>query len=354
MLVPAVGQLSRPSYPTIEGVGSFAGPAFHSATWDHSVDLHGRRVAVIGTGASAVQLVPRIQPEVASLTVFQRTPPYISPRYDTAYGTRHHRLFRTLPWVQTGERAGWWTWFESISVAWVYAPPLAAALRAYCRRHMRAQTAARPGLFEKVWPDYPIGCKRVLSNDDYLPALTRPNVDLVTERIDRIEPGGVRTADGVLHEADVLIYGTGFTATDFLAPMTFTGSGGRSLAETWAEGAHAYFGLTVPGFPNLLLMYGPNTNTGGGSIIYFLETQARYVQEYVDHLAATGRGPLDVRPEVAESFDRRTQARLADSVWTRCSSWYRNAHGRVTTNWPGVSAEYRRTAVFRPEDYQSV
>lgn len=353
VLVPAVGQLSRPSYPSIPGRETFAGPAFHSATWDHGVDLRGRKVAVIGTGASAIQFVPAIQPEVGALTLFQRTPPYIAPRNDTDYGPRHHRLFARVPAVQLGERVGWWVWLETFSASFIYSRTMSRLFLAYIRRHMKEQTAARPGLFEKVWPDYPLGCKRVLLSDDYLPALVQPNVEVVTTDIAGVEPTGVRTTDGTLHEVDVIIYGTGFAATEFLAPMRFTGAGGTPLDNTWAAGAHAYYGLTVPGFPNLLLMYGPNTNTGGGSIIYFLETQARYVRDYVDQVARVG-SPLAVRPDVAAEFDRRTQGRLRDSVWTRCSSWYRNAHGRVTTNWPGLSAEYRRKAVFAADDYTAV
>lgn len=351
VLVPAVGQLSRPAYPSIPGRETFAGEAFHSATWDHGVELAGKRVAVIGTGASAIQFVPAIQPEVASLRLFQRTPPYIAPRNDAAYGARHHALFRRLPFVQTGERLAWWVLMEALTTGFVYSPALGSAFKAYARRHMRRQTASKPGLFEKVWPDYPFGCKRVLLSDTYLPSLAQDNVEVETTAIAGIEPAGVRTTDGTLHEADVIIYGTGFTATDFLAPMTLTGAGGVPLEKVWDEGAHAYYGISVEGFPNMLLMYGPNTNTGGGSIIYFLETQARYVRDFVAHLARTGR-PLEVRPEVATAFDEETQERLAGSVWTMCASWYRNAFGRVTTNWPGVSAEYRRRAVFDPADYR--
>lgn len=353
VLIPAVGQLSRPAYPRIDGVGTFAGPAFHSAAWDHGADLDGRRVAVIGTGASAIQFVPRIQPRAGSLTLFQRTPPHIAPRLDTRYGPLHHRLFRALPFTQAAERLGWWAYLESVTLSFVYAPALARLFTAYSRWHMKRQTAGKPGLFEKVWPGHPLGCKRILASDDYLPALAQDNVEVVTDPIAAIEPAGVRTSDGHLHEADVLIYGTGFAAADFLAPMTVTGAGGLPLEKAWARGASAYYGLTVPGFPNMLIMYGPNTNTGGGSIVYFLEAQSRYIRDYVGRVTATG-APLDVKPGVAAEFDRRTQARLAGSVWTKCSSWYRDAHGRITANWPGLSAEYRRTAVFRPGDYSAV
>lgn len=353
VLVSAVGQLSRPSWPSIKGRDSFAGAAFHSAEWDHSVDLRGKRVAVIGTGASAIQFVPEIQPEVAQLQLFQRTPPYIIPRPDTQYREMHHNVFERLPFTQLAERATWYGITESLSVAFLYSKALSRTVHAISRLHMRHQTRAKPGLFEKVWPTYPVGCKRILFSSDYLPALAQPNVDVVTDDIAEITERGVVTSDGVLHEADVLIYGTGFTATQFLAPMSIKGLGGVDLHDQWSEGARAYYGMTVPNFPNLFILYGPNTNTGGGSIIYFLEAQNRYLREYVDHLAGS-TGPLMVRADVEDAFDRRTQAKLADSVWTACSSWYRQADGRITTNWPSLQVDYRRQARFDPADFEVV
>ncbi|GAB4010019.1 flavin-containing monooxygenase [Nocardioides ultimimeridianus] len=351
VLVSAVGQLSRPAYPAIEGRDTFAGEAFHSATWDHSVDLAGKRVAVIGTGASAIQFVPEIQPEVEHLTVFQRSAPYLIPRPDREFSELHHMVFERVPLTELAERGTWYGLTEGLSVAWVYSRPLTAAVRAWSRRHMRKQTAARPGLFEKVWPDYPIGCKRILFSDSYLPALVQPNVDLVTERIERITPTGVVTSGGVEHPADVIVWGTGFKVQEFLAPMSIRGPGGRDLHEEWQAGPRAYYGMTVPRFPSLFVMYGPNTNTGGGSIIYFLETQARYLGEYVAHLAEVGK-PLAVRPEVEAAYDDRIQAELATSVWSRCSSWYRRPDGRITANWPLLGVQYKRQARFDAADYE--
>lgn len=353
VLVSAVGQLSRPAWPAIKGRDTFAGVSFHSAEWDHDADLRGKRVAVIGTGASAIQLVPAIQPEVGRLELFQRTPPYILPRPDTEFGPRHHQVFTKVPLTQLAERATWYGMVESLSVAFLYAKPLSNLIERVSRAHMKRQTKSVPGLFEKVWPNYLIGCKRILFSSDYLPSLTQPNVDVVTDAISEIVPEGVRTADGVLHEVDVIIYGTGFTATDFLAPMKITGRGGKDLADEWTEGAHAYFGLTVPDFPNLLMMYGPNTNTGGGSIIFFLEVQAAYIRAFVDHVRRAGL-PHAVRREVEADYDRRVQGRLADSVWTACSSWYRNASGRVSTNWPYLGITYKRQAKFDAADYEPV
>ncbi len=353
VLVPAVGQLSRPAYPEIAGREKFTGPSFHSATWDHDVDLRGRRVAVIGTGASAIQFVPAIQPEVGHMTVFQRSAPYLIPRPDREWRERHHRVFEKLPVTERIERLTWYVVTESLSVAWAYAPWFARLLKVRSRRHMRKQAAPKPGLFEKIWPDYPIGCKRLLFSDNYVPALAQPNVDLVTEKISEITATGVITADGVEHPADVLIWGTGFKVQEFLAPMTIKGAGGRDLHDEWREGARAYFGLSVPNFPNLLIMYGPNTNTGGGSIIYFLEAQAQYVGDFVDRLARTGKA-MSVRADVEQAYDEQVQNELSGSVWSQCASWYRQANGRITANWPWLGIQYRRRAKFDPADYEVV
>ncbi|HEX8781552.1 MAG TPA: NAD(P)/FAD-dependent oxidoreductase [Nocardioides sp.] len=352
VLVSAVGQLSRPAYPDVPGRESFAGPSFHSARWDHDVDLTGKRVAVVGTGASAVQLVPAIQPSTAHLTVFQRSSPYILPRPDREFTPLHARAFERFPVTALVERAASYGLVETLSVAWVHSERLAGVIKAASWWHMRRQTKAKPGLFDQVWPDHPIGCKRVLFSDDYLPALAQPDVDVVTEPISEITPDGV-VAGGRLHEADVLVWGTGFKATEFLAPMTIRGAGGRLLADEWSAGAHAYYGLAVPGFPNLVIMYGPNTNTGGGSIIYFLEAQAVHLADFVEQVAATGR-PHAVRREVEAAYDAQVQRELRGSVWSRCSSWYRQADGRVTTNWPRLGVQYRRQARFDPADYEAV
>lgn len=353
VVVSAVGQLSRPSYPDVDGREVFAGPTFHSATWDHEVDLKGKRIAVIGTGASAVQFVPEIQRVASKVTIFQRSAPYLLPRPDREYSWRHHRVFEKLPITELAERFTWYLGAEALSVAWTYWPPLAAIVKMWSKRHMRAQTKTRPGLFERVWPDYPIGCKRVLFSDDYLPALAQPNVEVVTEHIRKVTSTGVVTADDVERPFDVIIWGTGFKATEFLAPMSIKGAGGRDLHDQWRRGARAYLGITVANFPNLLLMYGPNTNTGGGSVVYFLETQAKYIGDYVDHVTASGR-PLAVRSEIDEAFDNRVQNKLAGTVWSHCSSWYRAPDGRITTNWPFLGIEYRNQARFRSTDYYEV
>ncbi|WP_020666868.1 flavin-containing monooxygenase [Amycolatopsis nigrescens] len=354
VFVPALGQLSRPVRPDIPGRETFAGPAFHSAEWAHGCELAGKRVAVIGTGASAIQFVPKIQPEVARLTLFQRAAPYVVPKPDREYSGWQRRLFRALPPAQSLERLLFWSAGE-LSVFGLNGNKKVAGLIGWIARKHLDRQVADPALRAKLTPDYPIGCKRVLFANDYYPAVTQSNVDVQTGAIAEITPGGVRTADDIEHPADVLVYGTGFAATDFLGGLDVRGLDGRELKDAWAGGARAYLGLTVPGFPNLFCVYGPNTNLGSGSIIYMIERQASYIRQAVEHLSATAPSYLDVRAEVERDYDEEIQGRLAHSVWTLCSSWYRQANGRVPTNWPGTVSEYdRRTKILALTDYRTV
>lgn len=346
VLVPAVGQLSEPALPAVPGLASFAGPAFHSARWDHGVDLTGRRVAVIGTGASAVQFVPHLQPVAGSLTVFQRTAPWVLPKPDRVYGRRHHRLFPL-------ERAVFWSVGELATLGLLGNRGVTALVSGLARRHLRRQVPDA-ALRATLTPAVRIGCKRVLFSNDYYPALASPNVRVSTADIEEVVPAGVRTADGVTHEADVLIHGTGFRATKFLAGLEVVGLDGVRLSDVWAGGASAYLGMTVPGFPNMFLMYGPNTNLGSGSIVYMLERQARYLRQAVSFLDR-GLSRVDVRPEVAARYDTEIQNRLTETAWTMCQSWYRTETGRVSTNWPGLVSEYdRRTRRLSLADYRVV
>ncbi|MFC4857748.1 flavin-containing monooxygenase [Actinophytocola glycyrrhizae] len=354
VLIPAVGQLSRPVVPEIPGADTFTGPAFHSARWDHDVDLTGKRVAVIGTGASAVQFVPRVQPRAAHLTVFQRSAPYVVPKPDRAYRPWHHRLFTAFPATQQLGRhatSGIGELLTAALTAWL---PLGRLVDLIFRLHLRVQVPDAE-LRARLMPDYRIGCKRLLFSNDWYPALTEPNVDVVTDRITAITHDGVRTEDGRVHEADVLVYGTGFTATDFLAPMTVRGLGGRDLNDEWAGGARAHLGVTVPGFPNMFLVYGPNTNLGGNSIIAMMEAQFGYIRDLAGLLAANPGSYVDVRRAAADRFDTEMRDRLGRSVWAGCESWYREENGRITTNWPGLVREYRRrTARVDLADYAVV
>ncbi|GAB2993851.1 NAD(P)/FAD-dependent oxidoreductase [Amycolatopsis acidiphila] len=343
VLIPAVGQLSRRAMPDIPGADTFAGEIFHSAEWNHEVDLAGKRVAVIGTGASAIQFVPQIQPKVARLTVFQRSAPYVIPKADRAYTRWHHRIFRALPLSQLVGRLGTWSAGELLTMALTSVQPLGRIVELLFRLQLRRQVPdAR--LRARLIPDYRVGCKRVLFSNDWFPALAQPNVEVVTDRITGITPAGVRTEAGE-HEADVIVFGTGFKATEFLAPMHIRGAGGRELSQEWAGGAHAYLGISVPDFPNMFLIYGPNTNLGGNSIIYMMEHQCRYVLQILREIAVGRVSCVDVRRDVAERFDAEVQQRLSHSVWSSCRSWYREENGRISTNWPGLVWEYhRRTA----------
>ncbi|RNL63751.1 NAD(P)/FAD-dependent oxidoreductase [Nocardioides marmoriginsengisoli] len=349
-LISAVGQLSRPVVPRIPGAETFAGPAFHSAEWDHSVDLAGKRVVVLGTGASAIQFVPGIQPVAGRVTVFQRSAPYVVPKPDRGYTRAHHRAFARLPRTQAWGRTLTWFASEQLNKSLTGTNPMKSVLEKAWRLHLRRQVRD-PELRAKLRPDYPIGCKRLLFSNDWYPALAADNVEVVTSDAVEILPDGVRDADGTVHEADVIIYGTGFAATEFLAPMTITGVGGLDLAKAWADGARAYFGISVPGFPNLGIVYGPNTNLGGSSIINMMESQAGFVRQLVQAVHVSG-GSIDVRPETEERFDAEIQERLAASVWGGCTSWYRDEAGRVTTNWPGTVTEYKtRTAQVDLDDF---
>ncbi|SDT81212.1 flavin-containing monooxygenase [Actinoplanes derwentensis] len=350
VLIPAVGQLSRPSIPALPGAESFTGIAVHTAHWTPGIPVDGRRIAVVGTGASAIQLVPAIAGRATHIDVYQRTAPWTVPKPDRRYGRLRQALARRLPALMLLSRAATWGLTLVPGAALHGNRPVNALIRAYSwvQRHWQVRD---PVLRAKVTPDEPIGCKRLLFTNAWLPTLNRPDVDLITEKIIAVTPDGIRTADGTDHPCDVLVYGTGFAATDFLAPIEITGRDGVSLAGAWSGGAHAYLGLAVPGFPNMFLVYGPNTNTGNTSVIYFHEAQARWITQAVRSVAQGTT--MEVRPEVAAAYDTEIQSRLSTSVWSACQSWYRTAAGRIVTNWPGSATEYRRrTAVLDRADFR--
>ncbi len=340
-VVSAVGQLSRPALPDIPGRDDFAGPSWHSARWDHGVDLAGRRVAVVGTGASAIQFVPEIAKDAAHVDVYQRSAPYILPKSDRAYREAEQVLRERLPAVRKADRLRTFLYGELLTSGFVVSPKLLAGPMQLWRRQLQAQITD-PQLREKCVPDYVMGCKRVLFSDDWYPTLARPNVGLITDPVERIASDGVVTADGTVRPADVIIYGTGFQTLDFLAPMSVTGLGGRRLREAWHDGAEAYLGITVAGFPNFFMLYGPNTNLGGNSIIYMLEGQIAYVTGALRALDEEGLDWLDVRPEVQSAFNAWVNAASRTSVWeSGCHSWYTTASGRNTNNWPAQTFLYR-------------
>jgi cation diffusion facilitator CzcD-associated flavoprotein CzcO len=351
-IILATGQLHQPALPQIEGIESFAGHSFHSSRWDHDYELAGKRVAVVGTGASAVQLVPQVAAEVEHLTVFQRTGNWFLPRRNRVYPPLVKAAIRFVPGLQAFRRQFMFEYCESLTAAIRHPNTFGRLLALRSAAFMRLQLRD-PQVRRRAWPDYTFGCKRVLFSSDFLPALQRPNVELVTEPIARVAPEGIVTADGRLHELDAIIWGTGFQTTRFMLPMEVRGLAGRALGQAWANGAHAHLGMTVPGFPNMFLMYGPNTNTSGGSIIFYLETQAAYIRQALEQLQRRRAAALDVRDDVEARSDRALQARFAGTAWTRCKSWYRDEQGRIVANWPGYMREYLdATRMLKASDFR--
>ncbi|MBR8332740.1 alpha/beta hydrolase fold domain-containing protein [Burkholderia ambifaria] len=341
VLVSGTGQLSRPAMPDLPGIDTFRGRAFHSAHWDNDYPLAGKRVAVVGTGASAIQFVPAIAADVERLVVFQRSPAYVMPRPDRAYRPWEQALFRRLPWAMKLHRASIYVRYESRAIAFTRLHGLMDVAVGRPFRKLLARDVRDPALRARLTPDYPIGCKRILLSSDYLAALDRDNVELVTHRIRRVTETGIETDDGVHHPVDAIVYGTGFAATAFLSPMRITGRDGLDLNDAWRRGAQAYLGLTVPGFPNFFMLYGPNTNLGHNSIVYMLESQIAHVMRCVRAMRRNGSTAIDVDPHRYRCFNAHVQQRLAGSVWSGCKSWYVDASGHNSTNWPGFTLTYR-------------
>jgi cation diffusion facilitator CzcD-associated flavoprotein CzcO len=351
-LIVATGQLNRPAFPNLRGRDSFTGHSFHSSRWDSEYPLAGKRVAVVGTGASAVQFVPQIAPLLERLTVFQRTGNWMLPRENRIYPRWLRGLIRWLPPVNWLRRRYMFNYCELLTLTIRHPRTFGRLLGWRSAAFMRSQLPD-PKLREKVWPNYTFGCKRVLFSSHYLPALGRPNVELVTDRLAEATPRGLRTEDGREREFDCIIWSTGFRTTEFVAPMRIHGRGGQELTDTWAAGAHAHLGMTIPNFPSLFFMYGPNTNTSGGSIIVYLEAQASYIRQALSHLRAGRYSELAVRPEVEAASDAEVQSRFTGTAWVDCDSWYRDETGRIVTNWPGYMREYlERTREFDPGEYE--
>ena len=344
-IVSGMGGLHHPAYPDIPGRDAFAGPAFHTAAWDHAVRLAGRRVGVIGTGASAIQVVPELADVAAHLTLFQRTPPWIMPKNDHAIAARAKARYRRLPLARQLERARlFWLHEVRALLGFTKVSKLTGQAEALARRHL-AKAVPDPELRRRLTPHYRLGCKRVLISDTYYPALQRPNVTLETGSIARITPGGVTTQDGRTHDLDVIVYATGFDVTATFTRMNLIGRDGLRLSDAWAGGMGAYQGITVAGFPNYFMLLGPNTGLGHNSVVAMIEVQ---VQHVLDCLEALRRGTraIEVRPEAQARFLDRIRARLADSIWQAggCRSWYLDAQGRNATLWPDSVMAYRRSA----------
>jgi cation diffusion facilitator CzcD-associated flavoprotein CzcO len=355
ILVTACGQLSVPTVPPIAGLESFAGPAFHTARWRHDVDLAGKRVAVVGTGCSAIQVVPAIQPEVAQVDVYQRSPGWTFPKMDFPYSERAKALFERFPILQRLDRAAIFYFQELGAAGMTKHRWLLRAFQAISRRRINA-AIEDPELRRKVTPTDEIGCKRIMLTDDWYPTLTKPNVELVAKRIAEVTPGGIRTEDGAERPADVLVLATGFATHGFVAPMEIVGADGRRLTDAWADVPRAYLGLSVPAFPNMFLLYGPNTNGGTGSVVSTIEAGTNHVIAALQELDRADARKIEVRRETAETFDRELRAALAGTVWhSGCTNWYVDENGHDPNQWPWLWTTYRRrTGKLEPGAYELV
>ncbi len=351
-LVTACGQLSVPKVPKLPGLGEFEGPAFHTAEWRHDVELAGKRVAVIGTGCSAIQVVPAIQPEVAKLDIYQRSPGWTFPKGDREYSPLARAAFKRLPALRRLDRASVFAFNEFGAAAMTGQRWLLPILRAIGKRQITS-AISDPELRRKVTPSDEIGCKRIMLTDDWYPTLTRPNVELVAEGVEAVTAAGVRDATGSERPADVIVLATGFASHDFVAPMEIAGRGGHTLAKEWGGVPRAYLGLTVPSFPNMFLLYGPNTNGGTGSVVNTLECGIDHLLAALRELEASGSSRIEVRPDAAETFDRELRAALAKTVWhSGCSNWYVDENGADPSQWPWTWSAYRRrTARLVPGAY---
>jgi cation diffusion facilitator CzcD-associated flavoprotein CzcO len=355
VLVSGLGQLNRPYVPDLPGLADFEGTSFHSARWNHAHDLAGERVGVVGNGASAIQFIPEIAKSAARVTVYQRSANWIIPRNDRAFDDATKERFAKSPLLAGALRAFIWFMLETRFFGVVRETWLSRRLTKMATQYLHA-VVQDPELRRVLTPDYPIGCKRVLVSDDYYQAVVRPNVEIVTSPIARVEKGAITTEDGAVHPHDTIIFGTGFQTTSFLAPLTIEGREGVKLEDVWRDGAEAHLGVTIAGFPNLFLLYGPNTNLGHNSIILMIECQVGYAVQCIQELARRGVSWIDVRRDAMERFNRSLQADLARTTWVAsCESWYKNAAGKVTNNWSGTTVEYWwRTRHPRWSDFRFV
>ncbi|MFG2927874.1 flavin-containing monooxygenase [Streptomyces achromogenes] len=344
VVVSATGPLSDPKVPEIPGLDSFPGKVFHSARWDHDYDLRGKRVAMVGTGASAIQIVPAIQPQAGRLTLFQRTPPWVMPRMDRAISGAERWLHRRLPVTAQARRGLLWGIRELQVQAFTKRPDELGLVEQLAKRNM-ARAIKDPALRAKLTPDYRIGCKRILLSSEYYPALARPNVDVVASGLAEIRGSTLVAADGTEAEVDAIVFGTGFHVTDMPIAERVARADGTTLAETWKNGMRALRGASAAGFPNFMTVIGPNTGLGNSSMILMIESQLNYLADYLRQLDVLGgRTALDARPAAVDAWNERVQERMRRTVWNTggCTSWYLDPSGRNTTIWPGTTTEFRR------------
>ncbi|MEU7588364.1 NAD(P)/FAD-dependent oxidoreductase [Micromonospora sp. NPDC049230] len=353
MVVFALGQLHLPNVPAIPGQDEFSGASFHSARWNRRVDLTGQRVAVIGNGSSAAQIVPGIVDQVASMHVFHRSAAYVLPKPSPEFRPPLRSVLRVLPGLHQAYRSMLFWRSELVLFSALRRHRIAGVLAAAARKHLHDQISDQ-ALRAKLTPDYPIGCKRLLLASDYYPALSRPNVEVIRDEITQITADGIHTADGRERRLDTIIYATGFRTTEFLASVEVTGAEGVRLHDRWKQGVYAYLGMMVDGFPNMFLMYGPHTNLGHNSVLLALESQADYIAQSVVASPDRGAGAWDVRPERMAEWRRLVDGALDGLVWTdQCTSWFKDASGRVSTNWPYRTPRYQRMVRRRnPADFR--
>lgn len=353
VLVSAAGSFSKPNLPQLPGLETFKGAVFHSSRWNHQFELKGRRVAVIGTGASAIQFVPKIQPLVEKLHVFQRTAPWIVKRHDRPFARIEREFFRRFPPAQRLVRGMIYSFREVVGFAFRH-PWAMRLLQPMARRHLR-RSVPDPVLRAKLTPQYLMGCKRILISNDYLPALTQANVELVTDGIAAVRAHSIVGKDGVARDVDAIIFGTGFHVTDFPFSSRVRGSDGRTLSEVWRGSPQALAGTTVAGFPNLFLLPGPNTGLGHSSVVYMLEAQIEYVLSAVRYMREHGLVAIEARAEAQAAYVAEVDKRMRGTVWTSggCLSWYLDSTGRNSTLWPTPSWSFRRrVARFAPREYR--
>jgi cation diffusion facilitator CzcD-associated flavoprotein CzcO len=343
VVVSATGPLSDPKVPDIPGIDTFPGKVFHSARWDHDYDLRGKRVAMVGTGASAIQIVPSIQPDVAKLTLFQRTPPWVMPRVDRAISGAERWLHRQLPFTSQARRGLLWGLRELQVQAFTKRPNELGVVEQLAKRNM-SRAIKDPELRAKLTPTYRIGCKRILLSSTYYPALAQPNVDVVASGLSEVRGSTVVAADGTEAEVDAIVFGTGFHVTDMPIADRVVGAEGKTLAEAWKTGMKSLRGATAAGFPNWMTIIGPNTGLGNSSMILMIESQLNYMADYVTAAGRAWRAAaLDARPGAVDAWNHRVQERMKRTVWNTggCTSWYLDDNGVNTTVWPGTTTEFR-------------
>lgn len=353
-IIGCSGGLSQPAMPDIKGIETFKGKTFHSAKWDSSYDLKGKKVAIIGTGASAIQIVPAIADDVKELLLFQRTPPWIMPKPDREMSNFEKKVFKAMPFMQSLFRGYLYWVHEAMAAGFVTNPAILRFAQSMAKRHMK-KAVKDEALRQKLTPNYTMGCKRILISNNYYPALTRSNVHVLTNGIAEINQTGVRTIDGIQHDVDAIVYATGFHAADGVMAFDMKGKGGIDIHEVWNNGAEAYLGTTVAGFPNLFLIVGPNTGLGHSSMILMIEAQIQYIIESIKAMRANNWKAISLKPQAQQEYNNYVQQELTKTVWQQggCTSWYQNKSGKNVTLWPGYTFTFmKRTKKFEADKYE--